>query len=221
MSRMALVTQPAKLAGAVSWTIETRQHRGRLIAMALSPDCKLAATGGVDGSIHIWELATGKLVRVIVGHNSHILSLSWSPDGNTIASGGRGDSRIRLWDAAQRHAAASVYSAQGARGLRGLESRWNAAARRRRRKRLDLDLERAQRRDTASSLETGQDVRSHPLVSQRRASRRRRSCKAPSRSSTFERPKSFSRSTTRPRRITASAGRPTARSCSSAAPANR
>ena len=67
--------------------------------MALSPDGKLAATGGVDGAIHIWELATGKLVRVIVGHNSHIMSLSWSPDGNTIASGGRGDSRIRIWDA--------------------------------------------------------------------------------------------------------------------------
>jgi WD40 repeat protein len=96
---MALVTEPAKLTGAVSWTVETHQHRGRLISMALSPDAKLAATAGVDGSIHIWELATGKLVRVIVGHNSHIMSVSWSPDGNTIASGGRGDSRIRLWDA--------------------------------------------------------------------------------------------------------------------------
>ncbi|HEY5314523.1 MAG TPA: hypothetical protein VIK18_18465, partial [Pirellulales bacterium] len=90
MSRMALVTEPAKLTGAVSWTVETHQHRGRLISLALSPDATLAATAGVDGSIHLWELATGKLVRVIVGHNSHIMSVAWSPDGNTIASGGRG-----------------------------------------------------------------------------------------------------------------------------------
>ena len=102
--------------------VETRQHRGRLSSMSLSPDCKLAATGGVDGAIHIWDLETGKLVRVIVGHSGHVTSVSWSPDGNSIASGGWGDGTNPHLGRPQRNAAAGLQVARGRRtcGLRGL-----------------------------------------------------------------------------------------------------
>ena len=99
MSSRALVTNPAVLPGALSWTIETRQHRGALVCMAVSPDGKQLATGGVDGAIRIWNMADGQLLRVLVGHNSYVYSLSWSPDGKTLASGGGWDATIRLWSA--------------------------------------------------------------------------------------------------------------------------
>ena len=100
MSLRALVTNPLVLPGTLSWTIETRQHRGALVCMAVSPDGRQLATGGVDGAIRIWNLADGELLRVLVGHNSYVYSLSWSPDGKTLASGGGWDATIRLWNAA-------------------------------------------------------------------------------------------------------------------------
>ncbi len=68
--------------------------------MAVSPDAAQLATAGVDGAIRIWNLASGELLRVLVGHNSYVYSLSWSPDGKTLASAGSWDATIRLWNAA-------------------------------------------------------------------------------------------------------------------------
>jgi|GEM_PF-633370 len=100
LSTRTLVSSPGVIPGAVSWSIETRQHRGTLVCFAVSPDGKRVATGGIDASIHLWNLASGELERVLVGHNYYVYSLSWSPDGRTLASGGTYDATIRLWNAA-------------------------------------------------------------------------------------------------------------------------
>ena len=68
------------------------------MAMALADDGKLAATGGQDGTIRIWDVATGKLMRALVGHTSALDCLSWSPDGRTLASTAAYDATLRLWD---------------------------------------------------------------------------------------------------------------------------
>jgi WD40 repeat protein len=92
----ALVRAPAKLADAnvTSWTIETVSARHRVQAVAYRPDGKLLATGGFDGTIRLWDPATGRLVRMLVGSDLH--SLSWSPDGKILASGGSHQSQ--LWE---------------------------------------------------------------------------------------------------------------------------
>lgn len=98
LSVRALVARPPLLKGVASWTIETRQHRSYVSATALSPDGTLYATGGIDGTIRIWEPESAKLVRALVGHDSYCYGLAFSPDGKLLASAGSFDRTVRIWD---------------------------------------------------------------------------------------------------------------------------
>src|SRR5438128_7429851 len=98
LSDRALVTRPPALKGLVSWSLETRRHRGYFNCTALSPDGALLATGGLDGTIRLWDIESGKLVRALIGHNSYVYGLDFSPDGSVLASAGTFDNTVRLWD---------------------------------------------------------------------------------------------------------------------------
>lgn len=50
-----------------------------------------------DNTIRLWDLATGKERAVLAGHTEWVTSLSFSPDGQTLASGSS-DNTIRLWN---------------------------------------------------------------------------------------------------------------------------
>ena len=98
LSSRALVQKPARINGVMSWTLETRRHRGAMFHVSISPDGKTLATGGLDGTIRLWDVDTGKFVKCLLGHNSYVYRLAWSPDGNTLASAGAHDGSCGLWD---------------------------------------------------------------------------------------------------------------------------
>ncbi len=55
-------------------------------ALAVSPDDRYLAAGGRNGTIRVWELATGSTVSEFTAHRQRIHAVQFSPDNEWIAS---------------------------------------------------------------------------------------------------------------------------------------
>src|SRR5262249_13163366 len=71
-----------------------------LWGMAFSPDGTLLAWCGQDGAVGLWNVANGKIQRVLGGHSGSEVRLAFSPDGKLLATAGHDERRVRLWDVA-------------------------------------------------------------------------------------------------------------------------
>ncbi|MEX2666875.1 caspase family protein [Candidatus Uabimicrobium amorphum] len=93
-------------------------HTDRVNSVAFSPDGKtLASASGSynirtekykDCTVRLWDVTSGKEITTITEHTASVLSVAFSPDGKTIASGagnifglgGPDGGSVKLWDVA-------------------------------------------------------------------------------------------------------------------------
>jgi WD40 repeat protein len=75
------------------------EHVDPKMTAAFSPDGKLIATGGQDGTVRLWDAVTGESRGKPFRASSPVLALAFSPNSQTFVTG-TFDGRAQLWDVA-------------------------------------------------------------------------------------------------------------------------
>jgi WD40 repeat protein len=94
------------------WDVQTGKERATLKTnteqewdVAYSPDGKTLASGSTpltsgisrrDNTITLWDVQTGKERATLKGHKDRVVSVAYSPDGKTLATGSL-DMTIKVW----------------------------------------------------------------------------------------------------------------------------
>ena len=73
---------------------ETGMHTAPIHRIAIDAQNQFLVTGSIDKTVRLWELSTGRPLKILrppieKGLAGRILSVAISPDGKTIACGGR------------------------------------------------------------------------------------------------------------------------------------
>jgi WD40 repeat protein len=86
------------LAGADLATSLFAESIGDIYQVIISPDDQLVATGGSDGMISVWNIATGQNLLNIKAHNGYSFGLVFTSDSKKLISAGVDDQYIKIWE---------------------------------------------------------------------------------------------------------------------------
>jgi WD40 repeat protein len=89
-----------------------RGHTSYVECVTFSPDGSRLASASGDGTIRVWEVASGSEILCLRGH-TWAMAVAYSPDGRWLVTGGRDDT-VRLWNASNGEEAGSLKTNGGA-----------------------------------------------------------------------------------------------------------
>src|SRR4030042_5730981 len=75
--------------------LDVGTHNAGIWGIALDPSNRILVTGSEDNTVRVWDISgRGELLRVLrspvgEGEEGHIFAVALSPDGRTVACGGR------------------------------------------------------------------------------------------------------------------------------------
>ena len=72
--------------------------RGKVTALSVHPDGKVALTGDASGMVRLWDVTTRVVIGEPLRHEGPVTTAAFSPDGRTIVTASA-DLTTRLWDA--------------------------------------------------------------------------------------------------------------------------
>jgi WD40 repeat protein/transcriptional regulator with XRE-family HTH domain len=113
---------------AITTLLAEQRQRGMLPAdpstvwaVAFSPSGTLLATGGGDGTVRLWNPATGRPVGAPLhaSAQANAYGVAFSPSGTLLATGG-GDGTVRLWNTATRRPVGAPLHASARYGVYGV-----------------------------------------------------------------------------------------------------
>lgn len=85
-------------AGKVQWALAGHDGPHTGLALAVSDDGSLLATGGHrDYTVRVWETLTGQEILRLGAHRGPVLAMTFSRNGGTLASAGA-DTTVLVWD---------------------------------------------------------------------------------------------------------------------------
>jgi WD40 repeat protein len=91
--------EPARRDAGALLTSSPGDQKSSVNTLRFSSDGTRLVSARNDGSIHIWDVVSGELVRVFHDNGKPVTAASPSPDGRWVVSAG-GDDSIRIWDLA-------------------------------------------------------------------------------------------------------------------------
>ena len=84
--------------------------------IAYSPDGTTLASGFYDGTVKIWDVASGNELRTLDGHTQYVTIVAYSPDGKILATTAYYEP-TKLWDVASGQELRSIGVNNGVRGM--------------------------------------------------------------------------------------------------------
>ncbi len=77
--------------------VSLQGHTKQVNSIAFSSDGKYLVSGSSDGTVRIWDPASGQLLHTMEASEKEILSVCFSADGKYVASGGT-DNLVKIWN---------------------------------------------------------------------------------------------------------------------------
>src|SRR6476659_7618911 len=79
---------------------------GEVMSVSSSPDGTILASGSMDQTVRLWEVASGQLLATLNGHTDGVYSVCFNSAGTLVARGSRGHT-LRLCNMTSRECQAS------------------------------------------------------------------------------------------------------------------